>query len=388
MKIGIVTTTRAEYGLLKPLIRKINEDFETELNLIVTGTHLLNEYGLTVKYIEEDGFPIASKVFVNICTKDSVAVSQTMGRYFLAFAGVFEKLELDFLIVLGDRYELIPICYCAVNAKVPIAHISGGEITEGAIDDTVRHCVTKLSYLHFPACETYRKRIIQLGEAPNRVFNVGDPGVENVRMMELISEMELRKILNLEEGPYFSVIFHPITLDDMKPEEQIQHLLAALDKFTKIQFVIMKANADSGGQKINDYLETFVESHKNCKLFSSLRIEEFLSLQKYSLGLIGNSSSGIVETPCFGIPTVNIGDRQKGRLFADSIISCNINEHEIIKAINLALTDKFRERARQTINPYGSGQTSAEILRYIKKFVREKSVNLKKTFYDLKDEDI
>ena len=184
MKIGVVTATRAEYGLLKPLIKKIDEDPETELNLIVTGTHLMEEFGNTIKYIEEDGIPIIKKIYVQICTDSSISISQTMGRYFMAFSGVFEKLHLDFLIVLGDRYELIPICYCATNAKIPIAHISGGEVTEGAIDDAVRHCVTKLSYLHFPACETYRRRIIQLGESPERVFNVGDPGVENVKTMK------------------------------------------------------------------------------------------------------------------------------------------------------------------------------------------------------------
>lgn len=384
MKIGVVTTTRAEYGLLKNLIGKIDRDPETELKLIVTGTHLMQEYGYTVKYIEEDGFSITERIEVEISTEDSVSISQTMGRYFLAFAGVFERLNLDFLIVLGDRYELIPICCCAMNAKVPIAHISGGEITEGAIDESVRHCVTKLSYLHFPACEVYRKRIIQLGEDPERVYNVGDPGVENVRMMALTSEEKLREKLLLSNEPYFSVIFHPTTLDLMEPLLQVQELLRALEKFDKIQFVIMKANADSGGEVINDYLESFVETHENCKLFSSLRIEEFLALQKYSLGLIGNSSSGIVETPCFGIPTINIGDRQKGRLCADSIISCDIKSENIVEAINKALTDEFKNIARNAVNPYGSGDTSSEILNYIKACVNEGKIDLKKKFYDVR----
>ena len=384
MKIGVVTTTRAEYGLLKNLIGKIDRDPETELKLIVTGTHLMQEYGYTVKYIEEDGFSITERIEVEISTEDSVSISQTMGRYFLAFAGVFERLNLDFLIVLGDRYELIPICCCAMNAKVPIAHISGGEITEGAIDESVRHCVTKLSYLHFPACEVYRKRIIQLGEDPERVYNVGDPGVENVRMMALTSEEKLREKLLLSNEPYFSVIFHPTTLDLMEPLLQVQELLRALEKFDKIQFVIMKANADSGGEVINDYLESFVETHENCKLFSSLRIEEFLALQKYSLGLIGNSSSGIVETPCFGIPTINIGDRQKGRLCADSIISCDIKSENIVEAINKALTDEFKNIARNAVNPYGSGDTSSEILNYIKACVNEGKIDMKKKFYDVR----
>lgn len=385
MKIGVVTTTRAEYGLLKNLLRKIDKDPDTELNLIVTGTHLMQEFGYTAKYIEEDGFSITERIEVEINAENSVSISQTMGRYFMAFAGVFERLNLDFVVVLGDRYELIPICFCAMNARVPIAHISGGEITEGAIDDSVRHCVTKLSYLHFPACEVYRKRIIQLGEDPKRVFNVGDPGVENIRRMALISEEKLREKLHLSNGPYFSVIFHPVTLDRMEPLLQIQELLKALEKFDQIQFVIMKANADSGGKVINDYLECFVKTHERCKLFSSLRIEEFLALQKYSLGLIGNSSSGIVETPCLGIPTINIGDRQKGRLYADSIISCDIKERSIVEAIKKAMTDEFRGRARAAVNPYGSGNTSSEILNHIKACVNEGKINLKKRFYDVRN---
>lgn len=384
MKIGVVTTTRSEYGLLKNLIRQIHEDPQTELCLIVTGTHLMEAYGMTVRYIEEDGFPISLRVPVEIDTGSATAISQTMGRYFFAFSDVFEKTALDFLVVLGDRYEMIPICYCAANAHIPIAHISGGEITEGAIDDAVRHSLTKLSYLHFPACETYRNRIIQLGEDPSRVFNVGDPGVENIKKIPLLSEQAVRDQFHLGQAPYFAVIFHPVTLDKMKPADQVEQLLAALDTFKDIRFVIMKANSDLGGQEINDRLESFVRTHDHCALFSSLRIEEFLSLQKYAMGLIGNSSSGIVETPCFGIPTVNIGDRQRGRLYADSILSCPVDKNEIINAISLALTDGFREKAKNTVNPYGDGETSSEILAQIKRFIEEKSVDLKKGFYDIK----
>lgn len=384
MKIGVVTTTRSEYGLLKNLIRQIHEDPQTELCLIVTGTHLMEAYGMTVRYIEEDGFPISLRVPVEIDTGSATAISQTMGRYFFAFSDVFEKTALDFLVVLGDRYEMIPICYCAANAHIPIAHISGGEITEGAIDDAVRHSLTKLSYLHFPACETYRNRIIQLGEDPSRVFNVGDPGVENIKKIPLLSEQAVRDQFHLGQAPYFAVIFHPVTLDKMKPADQVEQLLAALDTFKDIRFVIMKANSDLGGQEINDRLESFVCTHDHCTLFSSLRIEEFLSLQKYAMGLIGNSSSGIVETPCFGIPTVNIGDRQRGRLYADSILSCPVDKNEIINAISLAMTDGFREKAKNTVNPYGDGETSSEILAQIKHFIEKKSVDLKKGFYDIK----
>lgn len=384
MKIGVVTATRAEYGLLKPLIKKIYEDPETELNLVVTGTHLVKEFGYTIKYIEEDGFPITVKVPVEICTDDSVSISKTMGRYFLAFAGVLEKLDLDFLVVLGDRYELIPICYCAANAKIPIAHISGGEVTAGAIDDIVRHCVTKLSYLHFPACEVYRKRIVQLGENPNRVYNVGDLGVENIKTMKLPSEKRLKQKLSIDENiSYFVVLFHPVTLDKTKPEKQIQELLKAIETFCNISFIFLKSNADCGGMVINQYIQRFIDTHHNCILFSSLRIEDYLALQKYALGLIGNSSSGIVETPCFGIPTINVGDRQKGRLMADSVINCNIEKLAIQDAINLSLSNEFREKAKRTVNPYGEGNTSDKILKIIKDFISNSRVDLQKSFYDI-----
>lgn len=383
MRIGVVTTTRAEYGLLKTLISRIQEDRETELCLIVTGTHLMEEYGNTVQFIEEDGFPIAAKIPVEMDTSSSIGISQTMGRYFFAFAGVFQELHLDFVVVLGDRYEMIPICYCAANAKVPIAHISGGEVTEGAIDDAVRHSITKLSYLHFPACETYRNRIIQLGESPDRVFNVGDPGVENIKKMAFLPEQAIRQRLNLKPTPYYVVTFHPVTLDRIEPEKQVAELLGALEHFEDSQFVIMKANADFGGQRINACLEAFVREHDHCILFPSLKIEEFLSLQKYSLGMIGNSSSGIVETPCFGIPTVNIGDRQKGRLFADSVISCGVDRKEIIAAIKLSSSDGFRQKAQNTVNPYGAGDTSAQILERMKCAAADHSVHLKKKFYDI-----
>ena len=388
MKIGVVTTTRAEYGLLKPIIKKIENDPETDLVLIVTGTHLLDEFGHTIDFIYEDGFSSILEVPVKIDTGNSESISCTMGNYFQSFSRIFQKLELDFVIVLGDRYELIPICFCATNAHTPIAHISGGEITEGAIDDAVRHCVTKLSYLHFPACEEYRNRIIQLGESPERVFNVGDPGVENVKKMQFPDEDLLREKLGIDKNiPYFSVIFHPITLDEASPVDQVKELLSAIEDINDVQFVIMKSNADAGGNAINEILEAFVLEHQNCKLFSSLRIEEFLALQKYSLGLIGNSSSGIVETPCFGIPTINIGDRQKGRLMADSIICCPVDRGEIKSAIELAISDDFCIKARKTMNPYGSGETSAEILKHIKECIKSRGIDLKKRFYDIKGQD-
>lgn len=384
IKIGVVTATRAEYGLLKPLMKKIEQDSECKLVLFVTGTHLIPEYGSTINYIKEDGFQNLKKIYVDIRTENSKEVSLTMGRYFKEFATVFEENKIDILVVLGDRYELIPICFCAVNAKIPIAHISGGEVTAGAIDDAIRHSVTKLSYLHFPACETYRKRIIQLGENPERVFNVGDPGVENIYSNDFIEENEIREKLNIPQNKdYFIVIFHPTTLEEISPIKQVEEVIKAIEKFEDIFFIVMKSNADLGGQEINERLFRYVKEKNNVVLFSSLKTNEYLSLQKYSCGMIGNSSSGIVETPCFGLPTINIGDRQKGRLMADSIINVSIEAKQIESAIKESRKSAFKIKAKKTINPYGKGETSSSILKIIKEHIKSRNIDIKKVFYDL-----
>lgn len=384
IKIGVVTATRAEYGLLRPLMKKIEKDPECELILFVTGTHLIPEYGSTVNYIKEDGFQNFKEVYVNIKTENPKEISLTMGRYFKEFATVFEENKIDILIVLGDRYELIPICFCAVNAKIPIAHISGGEVTAGAIDDAIRHSVTKLSYLHFPACETYKKRIIQLGENPERVFNVGDPGVENIYSNDFIEENEIREKLNIPQNKdYFIVIFHPTTLEEISPIKQVEEVIKAIEKFEDIFFVVMKSNADLGGREINERLFRYVKEKNNVVLFSSLKPNEYLSLQKYSCGMIGNSSSGIVETPCFGLPTINIGDRQKGRLMADSIINVSIEAKQIESAIKESRKSAFKIKAKKTINPYGKGETSSSILKIIKEHIKSRNIDIKKVFYDL-----
>lgn len=384
IKIGVVTATRAEYGLLKPLMKKIDKDSECGLVLFVTGTHLIPEYGNTINYIKEDGFQNFKEVYVDIRTENSKEISLTMGRYFKEFATVFEENKIDILVVLGDRYELIPICFCAVNAKIPIAHISGGEVTAGAIDDAIRHSVTKLSYLHFPACETYRKRIIQLGENPERVFNVGDPGVENIYSNDFMEENEIREKLNIPKNKdYFIVIFHPTTLEEISPIKQVEEVIKAIEKFEDIFFVVMKSNADLGGQEVNERLFRYVKEKNNVVLFSSLKTNEYLSLQKYSCGMIGNSSSGIVETPCFGLPTINIGDRQKGRLMADSIINVSIEAKQIESAIKESRKSAFKIKAKKTINPYGKGETSSSILKIIKEHIKSRNIDIKKVFYDL-----
>ena len=383
-KAAVVTATRAEYGILKNVIDKIEKSKRLELCLLVTGTHLAPEYGLTVKEIEQDGYPIAEKIEVLLASDTSVSVSKTMGLTMFSFAEVFERHKPDCLVVLGDRYEILAVCCAAMNAGIPIAHISGGETPQGAIDESIRHCITKMSYLHFPACETYRKRIIQLGEEPDRVYNYGDVGVEAARMIPAMTKRELEKSIGfLLDRPYMSVTFHPVTLEAGEAEQQMQELLGALQYFENMKFIFTKANADAGGRKINAIIDKFVSEHDNCVVFASLGMKRYINLLRHSDGIIGNSSSGIVEAPTIGIPTVNIGNRQKGRLQADSIINCAPQELEIIEAVKTSQTAEFRERARHTVNPYGDGNTSERIVQTITEYLYHKSVSLEKRFYDI-----
>lgn len=385
-KIGVITATRAEYGVFRNIINLIHNDPELELCLIVTGTHLSENFGYTVREIEGDGFPISEKINILMDSDEASAISKTMGIAMISFADIVAKEKLDLLLVLGDRYELIPFCCCAMNERIPIAHISGGETTEGAIDECVRHCITKMSYLHFPGCEQYRKRIIQLGEAPSRVFNYGDVGVENIAKTSLLTLKELEKSLGFKlDSPFAAVTFHPVTLESQSVEQQCEELFNAIRHFKNMKFIFTKANADAGGKQINRLIDQFVQynTQKNCIAFASLGVVRYLSLLKYADLVIGNSSSGLIEAPCFHIPTVNIGNRQDGRLKAESVIDCRTEKEAIVDAIDRALSPEFRHIAKTCKNPYGSGDTSTKIVATLKDFLFNKKINLKKKFYDL-----
>jgi GDP/UDP-N,N'-diacetylbacillosamine 2-epimerase (hydrolysing) len=383
-KICIVTSTRAEYGLLRNLIDKIDKDPEFELCLIATGMHLSSEFGITIREIVDDGYPITEKVDILMSSDNVSAISKTMGIASISFADTFERLKPDMLVVLGDRYELLPICACAMNARIPIAHISGGETTEGAVDESIRHCITKMSYLHFPACEPYRKRIIQLGESPDRVFNFGDVGVELIRTIKLLEKSHLENLIEFSlDKSYACVTFHPTTLEDGLTEKQIDELLKSISNFPEMRFIFTKANSDANGRIINEKIDRYVSENENCIAFTSLGVQRYLSCLKYAAIVIGNSSSGIVEAPSFGVPSINIGDRQKGRLQATSIINCNPLAADITEAINLSLTKQFVDQAKNTVNPYGSGNTSDNIIEVIKDFLYEDKIDLKKKFYDI-----
>lgn len=389
-KVCVITATRAEYGLLRNTIKQIDEDSDLELSLVVTGAHLSRSFGYTVKEIENDHFPIAARIDILLEADSAAAISKTMGIAMISFADFLEKENPDMLLVLGDRYELIPFCSCALVAKIPIAHIAGGESTEGAIDECVRHCVTKMSYLHFAGCEEYRQRIIQLGEAPERVFNYGDTGVENIEKMFFLSKSDLEKEINFRlDRPYAVVTFHPETLSNNSISRQCQELFCAIEKFPNMKFIFTKANADAGGREINQYIDEFVSRHKeNCIAFQSLGLLRYLSLVKYSDLVLGNSSSGIIEAPCFDVPTVNVGKRQEGRLRAKSVIDCNTAELEIVDAMNQALSRSFRTSILECQNPYGGGNTSYKIVQTIKDFIYNKSITVEKRFYDLPKEVI
>ena len=382
-KICVVTATRAEYGLLRNTIRRIETDPELELCLVVTGSHLSEDYGYTVREIEQDGFPIEAEIQILESGVGQLPIVKTMANALQQFGETFAQFCPDLLLVLGDRYELLAICEAALMLKIPIAHISGGEITEGVVDDVVRHCITKMRHLHFPGCEVYSQRIIQLGEQPDSVFNYGDVGVENIRKMDFADRKELEDFMAFPlDWPYACVTFHPTTLGAQSSEKQLLELLGAIESFGDMKFIFTGSNADAGGESLNQMIQQFVMEHENCRYYASLGIRRYLRLLKDSEMIIGNSSSGIVEAPCFGIPTVNIGDRQKGRLQADSVINCDPVKNRIIGAVKRARTEEFKHRAKTAVNPYGSGDTSEGIVREIKRFLKSDK-NLMKKFYDL-----
>lgn len=382
-KIVVVTSTRAEYGLLKPIIKRMRQVEEFDVYIAATGAHLSPEFGLTYKEIEEDGISIDEKIEILLSADTPSAISKSMGLSMIGFADYFEKVKPDMLILLGDRYEALAIAAAALNQRIPIAHLYGGETTEGAIDEYIRHAITKLSYLHFTSTEEYRKRVIQLGEAPERVFCVGAIGIENILNEKLMSKSELEESINYKlDLPYAVVTFHPVTLEDNRSEEQAKALLSACETYKDMKFIFTKANADTSGRIINQLIDSFVKKHDNAVSIDSLGMVRYLSAMKYCSMVIGNSSSGLVEAPSFRIPTVNIGDRQKGRIQADSVINCEPVKEDIERAIGLALSDEFKEKARNVVNPYGSGNTSGRIVETVKEFLLKDKVNMKKRFYD------
>lgn len=378
-KMAIVTATRAEYGILKPLIKKILLDDILILQVIVTGTHLSEKYGNTQQEILDDGIRIFKRIPILTDGNTGYDVSVTMAHAIVGFAQYFCDEHPDVVIVLGDRTEILGVCCAAMNAHIPIAHLHGGEITEGAVDDCVRHAVTKMSYLHFVANELYRKRIIQMGENPNRVFNVGALGVENVFNTVLLTKEEICKQIGISlEQKFVMVTFHPITMESQeKNETQLYNLIAAMEIKDQYFYVITMANADMGGNWINTIFKEYSSKHKNALFISSLGMLRYLSAIKYCEFVLGNSSSGIIEAPALGVPVIDVGDRQKGRMMADTIIHCKAETQEIIQAIEQA------PKVKHCVSYiYGDGHSSNKIADILYKFLEKKN-NTAKKFFDL-----
>lgn len=385
-RIGIMTGTRAEYGLLKPLMQEINKDNDMELYLIVSGMHLSPEFGMTYQEIEEDGFEINAKVEMLLSSDSPAGISKSIGLGVIGFADEFQRADLDMLILLGDRYEALSAAICAMVMRIPIAHLHGGELTEGAIDEGIRHSITKMSYLHFTSTEQYRNRVIQLGENPERVFYVGALGVENIKKINLMTKEELERSIHFEIDENTVVVtYHPVTLENNTVEEQFLNLLKVLDRNPKIRMIFTKANADTNGRIVNKLIDKYAaqNSERACA-FVSLGQKRYLSALKYCRIVIGNSSSGIIEAPSFGKPIINIGDRQKGRICADSVINCGYTQQEIQQAMETALTKEFENKARNCRNPYEKENTAANIISVIKDYLLNDKIKLKKGFYDIK----
>lgn len=386
--ICVLTATRAEYGLLKNLILRLQQEPEFRVNVVVTGMHLDQAFGETYREIEEDGIAIAAKLPVLSENGSAVGMSETMANALISFGHFFADNRQDLLVVLGDRYETMAVCIAAMNEQIPIAHIHGGEVTEGAIDDAIRHSITKMSFLHFTSTEVYRKRVIQLGEQPDRVFCVGALGIENILRQELLTRSELEDSIRFHLGEkYCLVTFHPTTLEEDTGIGQVEELLQAMDAAPAYRYLITKANADAGGRLINARLERYAQEHnENTLLLGSLGMIRYLSAMKYCAMVIGNSSSGILEAPAMGVPTVNIGDRQRGRIQAASVINCAPVCGEILKAMRRAETEEFREAMERQTIPYGDGNTSELITGRIREFLSGeggRKIDLKKKFYDV-----
>lgn len=380
-KICVVTGTRAEYGLLYWLMREIQADADLHLQLIATGMHLSPEFGLTHKRIEADGFSIDEKVEMLLSSDTPVGVAKSIGLGVIGFADALERLKPDVLVVLGDRYEILSAAQAALVARIPVAHIHGGETTEGAIDESIRHAITKMANLHFVAAEPYRKRVIQMGEQPDTVFNVGSPGLDNIARLQLLSRDRLEQELGCSLGELsFLVTYHPATLGATSPRHAMQELLQALDRFPRAQIIFTKPNSDTGGRVIGQMIDEYAQGNKGrVAVFMSMGQLRYLSALQYVDAVIGNSSSGIIEAPALKIPTVNIGERQTGRLKARSIVDCNETTEAIVAAINMALSPAFKDEARRGVSLYGVGKSSI----LIKDCLKQANLKVIKRFNDL-----
>ena len=382
-KICVVTGTRADYGLLTPLLHEIKNDKDLELQLVVTGMHLSPEFGSTYKEIEKE-FKIDRKIEILLSSDSSVGVSKAMGLANISFSETFQESKPDILVVLGDRFEIFSAVSTAMILRIPIAHLSGGELTEGAIDDSIRHSITKMSHLHFVATQEYKNRVIQLGENPNRVYNYGEAGLDNIINLKLLSKGNFEKSINfILDKQSLLVTYHPTTLDVIeKVEEDFKNILEVLDELENTSLIFTKANSDEGGRLINNMIDNYIKtSSKKAIAFTSLGQLRYLSALQYVDAVFGNTSSGIVEAPSFKIGTINIGTRQKGRVQALSVINSTNEKQSIQNAIGKLYSDEFKSQLKGVINPYGKGKSSYNTKEVLKNIDLENII--RKSFWDM-----
>ena len=383
-KIAVVTGTRAEYGLLYWIIKGVHNDPDLALQLIVTGMHLSPEFGLTIEAIEKDGFPIADKVEMLLSSDTETAIATSMGLGIIGFAKAYERLKPDILVVLGDRFEIFSAVSAAVPFRIPVAHIHGGESTEGAIDEQFRHSITKMSHIHFPSTKEYAERIGQMGENPEDIFCYGAPGLDNIHKLKLLNREQLAHDLNLPTKKLWALVtYHPETIEKDKAKVHIETILESIKEFADIYWIFTSPNADTESRVIKETIENHARLNpENSKLFDSLGQLKYLSLLKNSIVMVGNSSSGIIEAPSFSLPVINIGNRQNGRIKAENVIDVlNCEKAEIVTVIKKAISKEFKDSLNKIENPYGDGNTSDKIIEVLKTY--SLSDILKKKFYDL-----
>lgn len=381
-KLLYVTGSRAEYGIMRRLLKKLDEDKNIQLDIVVTGMHLMKEYGETFKEVEKD-FNVIEKIDIEIANSNNYDVLHSMSLAIEKFAKFFLNNKYDAVMLLGDRYEILPVAIASAINNIPLIHIHGGEKTLGNYDEFIRHSITKMSKLHLVATDEYRNRVIQLGENPETVKNVGSLGVTNAMELELLSKKELENKLGNFSKPYFVVLFHPETITEISLEQQTENLISALNKFKdRYDFVFIGSNSDTGSDKIQKIIKNFVDKN-NYKRFLSLKNYEYFSLLKNSQGLIGNSSSGVIEVPSLKIPTINIGNRQLGRVKGTTIIDCSADTEDILKAIEKSQSESYKKILNESVNPYYQENSLEKYYSEIKKFL-DKDNNYLKDFWDIK----
>jgi len=381
-KICVITGTRAEYGLLRWVMEGIHKEETLTLQIIATGMHLSPEFGLTFKNIEKDGFKIDRKIEMLTSSDTSVGIAKSMGLGLIGFADALNDLKPDLIVVLGDRFEIFAAVSAAMVARIPIAHIHGGEATEGSIDEAIRHSLTKMSHLHFVAAKDYQSRVIQLGEQPENVFLVGGVGIDNIKRISFLEKSELEESLGLKLGKKNLLItFHPVTLESNTAVEQMEELLAAVEALKDTQLIFTLPNADTDGRKLITLIHEFVAQHTNAHAYTSLGQIRYLSCIKYVDGVVGNSSSGLLEVPSLKKGTINIGERQRGRLQASSVINCKPTRKSITQALQKLYSHEFQVSIENSVNPYGEGGASEKIVSIVKSVALDNL--LKKRFYDI-----